>query len=81
VVKSALVSSGRASVLVGNLADLLSGVPLYRLRTAVVILLETLATWNALVARRLADEVRLLLAQWLYLMASFARLSGDISVY
>jgi hypothetical protein len=80
VVKSTLISSGRVNVLVGNLANLLR-LTLYGLRTAVVILLEALATWYALVALRLVYEVRLLFTQWLHLMASFARLSGDVSVY
>ena len=86
VIKSALVSPRRASVIARwlNLAKLFT-VSLNGLRTAVVIWLEAIAAWHSrdVLALRFVDQVRLLFTQWPYLVASFALLrclSGVISV-
>ena len=86
VIKSALVSPRRASVIARwlNLAKLFT-VSLNGLRTAVVIWLEAIAAWHPQVVVTLGfvNQVRLLFTQWLNLMTSFALLrclSGVISV-
>ena len=86
VIKSALVSPRRASIVARrlNLAKLLRA-SLNGLRTAVVIWLEAIAAWHprSIVALRFLDQVGLLFAQWLNLVASFALLrclSGMVSV-
>lgn len=86
MIKSALVSPRRASVVAGwlNLAKLFRA-SLNGLRTAVVIWLEAIAAWHprAIVALRFVDQVGLLFTQWLYLVASFALLRclcGMVSV-
>merc|ERR1711899_400099 len=70
VIKSALVSPRRASVIARwlNLAKLFT-ISLNGLRTAVVIWLEAIAAWHPrdILALRFVDQVRLLFTKWPYL--------------